>query len=64
MNWLKRLRRKKLARNQKATVFQSLRGIILGINAYAVLHCVSFSLYIDYTILCPVSDGYSDILSQ
>ncbi|MHC5613534.1 MAG: hypothetical protein ACYTXA_21680 [Nostoc sp.] len=42
MNWLKSLRRKNLARNQKATVFQSLRGIILGINAYAVLHCISW----------------------
>lgn len=53
MNWLTSLRRKNFARNQKATVFQSLRGIILGIYTYAVLHCVSFSLYIDYTMLIP-----------
>lgn len=52
MNWFKSLRRKKLARNQRATVFQSLRGI-LSIYAYAALHCLSFSLYIDYTILFP-----------
>ncbi|AFZ27295.1 hypothetical protein Cylst_5263 [Cylindrospermum stagnale PCC 7417] len=51
MDWVKNLRRKKLARNQKAIEFQSLRGIFLSINAYAVLHCVSFSLYIGYTML-------------
>lgn len=54
MNWLKSLRRKNFALNQKATVFQSLKGIILGIYAYAVLRCVSFSLYIDYTMLFPL----------
>ena len=54
MNWFKSLRRKKLARNQRATVFQSLRGIILSIYAYAALHCLSFSLYIDYTMLFPL----------
>lgn len=43
MDWCKSLGRKNFARNQKATVFQSLRGI-LSIYAYAVLHCVSFSL--------------------
>jgi hypothetical protein len=43
MDLVKSLRRKNFARNQKATVFQSLRGI-LSIYAYAVLHCVSFSL--------------------
>lgn len=36
MNGFKSLRRKNFARNQKATVFQSLIGI-LSIYAYAVL---------------------------
>ncbi|MEH2025036.1 MAG: hypothetical protein V7K62_15855 [Nostoc sp.] len=59
MNWLKSLRRKSFARNQKATVFQSLIGI-LSIYAYAVLHCVSFSLYIDYTMLFPPEQSVND----
>ncbi len=50
MDLLKRLRRKGFARNQKATVFQSLKGI-LGIYTQAALHCDPFSLYIGYTIL-------------
>lgn len=49
MDMLKRLRRKEFARNQKATVFQSLKGI-LGTNTYTVLRCESFSLYIGYMI--------------
>jgi hypothetical protein len=47
------LRRKGFARNQKATVFQSLRGINLSISTYAVLNCAPFSIYIGYTILSP-----------
>jgi hypothetical protein len=54
MSWVKSLRRKNFARNQEATVFQSLRGIILSIYTYTVLHCVSFSLFIDYTMLFPL----------
>lgn len=50
MDLLKSLRRKGFARNQKATVFQSLIGIVSN-YAYAVLHCAPFSLYIGYTLL-------------
>jgi hypothetical protein len=44
MDLLKSLWRKDFARNQKATVFQSLIGI-LGIYTHAALHCAPFSLY-------------------
>ena len=50
MDLLKSLRRKGFARNQKATVFQSLIGIVSN-YAHAVLHCAPFSLYIGYTLL-------------
>lgn len=50
MDLLKSLRRKGFARNQKATVFQSLIGIVSN-YADAVLHCAPFSLYIGYTLL-------------
>lgn len=52
MDLVKSLRRKGFARNQKATVFQSLKGI-LGNYTYAVLHCNPFSIYIGYTMLSP-----------
>jgi hypothetical protein len=50
MDLLKSLRRKGFARNQKATVFQSLIGIVSN-YAHAVLHCAPFSIYIGYTLL-------------
>lgn len=53
MNLVKSLRRKGFARNQKATVFQSLRGI-LGKFTYAVLNCNPFSIYIAYAMLSPL----------
>ena|GEM_PF-3787437 len=53
MNLLESLRRKGFARHQKATVFQSLRGIVLSISTCAALNCFPFSIYIGYTILSP-----------
>lgn len=50
MDLLKSLGRKGFARNQKATVFQSLGGI-LSIYTQAVLFCIPFSLNTGYTIL-------------
>lgn len=50
MGLLESLRRKGFARNQKATVFQSLRGI-RGYSTNAALHCFPFSLYIYIRIL-------------
>jgi hypothetical protein len=47
MDLLESLRKRGLARNQKATVFQSL----VGIFTYTALNCVPFSLSLRYMVL-------------